>query len=135
MSKPIRTALGVVVGLMLFSSLAIAQAGSNNVDNNKSPEHHSRLAKAAFWRHHRDSDKDKNAKQVPSAQTPAKQAVQKPQIKPASAKQATASKDQKQSQHAGNVKMPAAKKAPVTSKTPAASKTKPQQKAKDNKKV
>jgi outer membrane biogenesis lipoprotein LolB len=70
MSKAIRTALSLVVCLVLFGALTMAQPGGNNADKDKNTEHHSRLAKVAFWRHH----------------------------KPASAKQAAGKKDQKRQQ-------------------------------------
>jgi hypothetical protein len=128
MSKGIRTALSLVVSLVLFSALTMAQAGGNNADKSKNKEHHSRFAKVAFWRHHKDADK--KAKQAQAAQAPSKQAQAKTaQIKPASTKQAVGKKDQKQAQHASNMSKPSAKKAP------AANKTKPRQKAQDPKTV
>jgi hypothetical protein len=129
MSKAIRTALSLVVSLVLFSALTMAKAGGNNADKGKTnKEHHSRFAKVAFWRHHKDSDK--NAKQAQATQAPSKQAQTKTaQIKPASTKQAAGKKDQKQAQHASNMSKPSAKKAP------AANKTKPRQKAQDPKTV
>src|SRR5256885_16618820 len=75
MSKAIRTALSLVVSLVLFSALTMAQAGGNNADKGKNKEHHSRFAKVAFWRHHKDADK--NAKQAQAAQAPSKQAQAK----------------------------------------------------------
>jgi len=126
MSKAIRTTLSLVVSLVLFSALTMAQAGPNNADKDKNKEHHSRLAKVAFWRHHKDADK--NAKQAQVTQAPSKQAQAKTaQIKPASTKQAAGKKDQKQEQHASNLSKPSAKKAP------AANATKPLQKAQDPK--
>src|SRR5438132_13179649 len=123
MSKSIRTALSLVVSLVLFSALTMAQAGGN-ADNGKNKEHHSRFATVAFWRHHAD----KKAKQAQATQAPSKQAQAKTaQIKPASTKQAAGKKDQKQEQHASNLSKPSAKKAP------AANKTKPRQKAQDPK--
>src|SRR5437016_2829347 len=129
MSKAIRTTLSLVVSLVLFSALTMAQTGENNADKNKNKEHHSRLAKIAFWRrHHKDANK--NAKQAQATQSPSKQAQAKTaQVKPASAKQAAGKKDQKQEQHASNMSKPSAKKAP------AANKTKPRQKAQDPKTV
>ncbi len=125
-SKAIRTTLSLVVSLVLFSALTMAQAGPNNADKDKNKEHHSRLAKVAFWRHHKDADK--NAKQAQVTQVPSKQAQAKTaQIKPASTKQAAGKKDQKQEQHASNLNKPSAKKAP------AANATKPLQKAQDPK--
>jgi hypothetical protein len=127
MSKAIRTILRLVVSLVLFSALTMAQAGGNNGDKEKNKEHPSRLAKVAFWRHRKDADK--NAKQAQATQTPSKPAqAQKAQVKPA--KQAAGKKDQKQEpeQHASNISKPSTKKAP-------ANKTKPRQKAQDPKTV
>jgi hypothetical protein len=126
MSKAIRSALSFAVSLVLFSALTMAQAGGNSADKDKSKQHHSRLAKVAFWRHHKDADKKTKhaqATQAPSEQAQAKTA----QIKPASAKQAAGKKDHKQDQHASNRSKPSAEKAP------AANKTKPRQKAHDPK--
>ena len=100
MSKSMRTTLSLVVSLALFSALTMAQPGGNNANKDKNKEHHSRFAKVAFWRHHKDPDKKAKA-QMPSKHAQAKTA----QMKPASAKQATGKK------------------------APAANKTKPQQKA------
>ena len=126
MTKAIRTTLSLVASLVLFSALTMAQAGPNNADKDKNKEHHSRLAKVAFWRHHKDADK--NAKPAQATQVPSKQAQAKTaQIKPASTKQAAGKKDQKQEQHASNLSKPSAKKAP------AANATKPLQKAQDPK--
>jgi len=126
MSKAIRTTLSLVVSLMLFSALTMAQSGGNNADKDKNKEHHSRLAKFAFWRHHKGADK--NAKQTQATQAPSKQAQAKTaQIKPASTKQVAGKKDQKHEQHASNMSKPYVKKAA------AANKTKAQQKAEDPK--
>jgi len=70
----------------------------------KNKEHHSRLAKVAFWRNHKDAD---NAKQAPATQAPSKQAQ---------AKTTPGKKDQKQEQ-ASNVSKPSTKKAPAANKT------------------
>ena len=115
MNKAIRTIVSLVVSLLLFSAMTMAQAGGNSTEKDKSKEQHSRLAKAAFWRHHQDADK--NAKQDQAKQAQAKTA----KVKPASAKQVAGKKDQKQEQQASNVSKPS------TKKTPAANKTKPQQ--------
>ena len=119
MSKAIRTILNLLVSLVLFSAMTMAQAGGNNAATDKNNEHHSRLAKVAFWRHHKEADK--NAKPAQATQAPSKQAQAKTaQVKPVSAKQTTGKKDQKQEQHAANLSKPS------TNKTPAANKTKPQ---------
>ena len=127
MRKAIRTILSLVVSLVLFSALTMAQAGGNNADKNKNnKEHHSRISKLAFWRHHRDSDK--SAKTVQATQTTSKPAQAKAaQIKPASTKQVAGKKDQKHEQHASNMSKPYVKKAP------AANKSKALQKAEDSK--
>ena len=126
MSKAIRTTLNLVVSLMLFSALTMAQPGGNNADKNKNKEHHSRLSKLAFWRHHKDADK--NAKQAQTTQAPSKQAQAKAaQIKPTSTKQVAGKKDQKHEQRASNMSKPYVKKAPASNKSKA------QQKAEDPK--
>ena len=120
MSKAIKTVLNLVVSLGLFSAMTMAQAGGNNAEKDKNNEHHSRFAKVAFWRHHKDAEK--NPKPTLSTQAPSKQAQAKTaRVKPASANPTAGKKDQKQEQHASNVSKPAPKKAP------AANKTKPQQ--------
>jgi Ni/Co efflux regulator RcnB len=125
MSKAIRITLSLVFSLMLLSALTMAQTGGNNAEKDKNKEHHSRLAKVAFWRHHNDADK--NAKPAQAAQAPSKQAQAKPaQVKPVSAKQ-VAGKNQKQEQHASSMSKPAVKKAHAVNKT------KPLQKARDPK--
>jgi hypothetical protein len=126
MSKAIRTTLSLVVSLVLFSALTMAQPGGNNADKDKNKGHHSRLTRVAFWRYHKDTDK--SAKQAQATQAPSKQAPAKTaEIKPVSTKQAAGKKDQKQEQHASNMSKPSAKKAP------AANKAKPGQKAQDPK--
>ena len=125
MSKAIRTILSLVVSLMLLSALTMAQAGGNNAVKDQNKEHHSRLGKVAFWRHHNDADK--TAKPAQGTPSPSKQAQAKTaQVKPVSAKQ-VAGKNQTPEQHASNMSKPSVKKAP------AANKTKPQHKAKDPK--
>ena len=119
MTKAIRTTLSLVVALVLFSALTMAQAAGNASKNKDTKEHHSRLSKAAFWRH---KDGGKNAKQTKPAQESKQSHAKTAQLKPASAK-VSAKKDQKQVQPASKVSKPTAKKAP------AASKTKPQPKA------
>jgi hypothetical protein len=128
MSKAIRTTLSLVVSLVLFSALTMAQPGGNNADKDKNKDHHSRFAKVAFWRHHKGADK--NAKQAQATQVPSKQAQAKTtQLKPASTKQVTGKKDQKHEQHASNMSKPYVKKAPTTNKSKA------QQKVEDPKQL
>src|ERR1700704_4465002 len=124
MSKATRTILNLVVSLGLFSAMTMAQAGGKKAEKDKNREHHSPLAKVAFWRHHKDADK--NAKPVQATQATSKSAQAKPaQIKPAAAKQVSGKTYQKPEQHTSNVSKSSVKKAP------AANKTKPQHKAKD----
>jgi len=127
MSKAIRTVLSVVVSLVVFSALTMAQASGNNADKDKdkNKEHRSRFAKVAFWRHHKDAGK--NAKQAQVTQAPSKHAQLQPaQVKPVSAKQ-VGKNSPKPELHANNMSKPSVKKAP------AAKKTKALQKAKDPK--
>lgn len=124
MVKVVRTTLSLVVSLVLFSVVALAQAGGNNADKDKNKEHHSRLAKLAFWRHHKNNDK--KAKQAQARPAHSKQAhANALQIKPSPAKQAAGKKDQKEEQHASKMSKVHAKKAS------AATKTTPQEKAQD----
>ena len=124
MGKVVRTTLSLVVSLVLFSVVALAQAGGNNADKdkNKDKEHHSRVAKLAFWRHHKNADK--KAKQAQAKPAHSKQAQANALlIKPSPAKRAAGKKDQEQ--HASKMSKVPAKKAS------AATKTKPQEKAQD----
>src|SRR5260370_16632460 len=71
--------------------MTMGQAGGNNADQDKNQDknkgHHSRLTKVAFWRHHKDTDK--NAKQAQATQAPSNPAQAKTaEIKPVSTKQA-----------------------------------------------
>ena len=131
MSKAIRITLSLVFSLMLLSALTMAQTGGNTADKDKSKEHHSGLAKVAFWRHHNDADK--NTKPAQATPTPSKQAQVKTaqpktaQVKPVSTGHVANKSDQKPEHHASNTSKPALKKAAP------ATKTKPQHKVKDPK--
>ena len=131
MNKVIRTVLSLVVSVMLFSALTMAQTGANNADKDKNKEHHSRFSKVAFWRHHNDADKKAKPVAAPQASSkPAQAKIVQPktaQLKPVSTKQVANKSDQKPEQHASNTSKPASKKAA------AATKTKSHQKAKDSK--
>ena len=122
MSKTTRTTVSLAVSLALFSALALAETGGNANKDKNTQEHHSHLAKAAFWRHHKDLHKSAKPAQRPQASSPKTQA-KAAQVKPVSAKVTTGKNDQKPAQHASNVTKPSPQKAPV------ASKTKPSQKA------
>lgn len=114
MSKAVRTILSLAVSVILISTLALAQAAEKTDKNKSDKEHHSRLSKAAFWRHHKTSDKNAKqgpAKQAQSQKTPAKTA----QLKPVSAKttaagkQSAANKNESQKQNASKMSKPAGK--------------------------
>src|ERR1700731_34737 len=68
MSEAIRTILSLVTGLLLFSAMTMAQAGGNNAGKDTNKDHHGRLAKVAFWRHHKGVDE--NAKRAQATQAP-----------------------------------------------------------------
>lgn len=122
MSKAIRATLSLMVSLVLFSALTMAQPGGNNTDKDKNKEHHSRLSKLAFWHHHRDSDT--SAKRVQAKQTQPKLAQAKAvPIRPATL--AAGKKDQNQEQHS--------KSKASAKKTSVATKTKPQVKTQSRK--
>ena len=122
MNKAVRNILSVMTSLVLLNTLTLAQAGGNTDKDQNSQQHHSRLAKAAFWRH---KDNGKNTKQLQAPQASKQAPVKTAQIKPVSAKMSADKKDQKPEQHASKVSQPSSKKAP------AANKTKPQPKAQD----
>jgi len=134
MSKAMRTALALVLGLALYSGMAMAQVAANKSETSKAEkdksDHHSHLGKAAFWRHHKDADKNaKHAKVTPAS---SKQSQNKAvQVKTASAKESTAKKQEsttkKQPKQATKTSKPAPKKAP------AADKAKSEPKAQDTK--
>src|SRR2546426_7312143 len=63
MSKAIRTTLSLVVSLVLFSALTMAQTGGNNDHKNKNKKHPKPPAKISFLRrHHKNAHK--NAKRA-----------------------------------------------------------------------
>jgi len=129
MSRTTRTMLSLAASLMLLSAMTMAQAAAKNSakDTGKDKQQHSRLSKAAFWRHHKDSSKNaKPAKATPAASKQAKTA----QVKPVSAKQVsgkpvTEKKDQKPQQHASNTSKPATKNATKTAPVAKKMKTQP----------
>jgi hypothetical protein len=107
MSKAVRTTLGLVVSLALLSAMALAEPGkTSDKSNNGGKQHHSRFAKAAFWRHHGKNDKSSKNPEVNKQQ--AKKA-QSAHVKPVAANQASHKSSQKEKQQASKV---AGKKAP-----------------------
>ena len=113
MGKLVKTAFGVGISLVLASTLALAAGNGQSAkkDANGSKEHHSRFAKAAFWRHHKNQD-SKQAKSKP-ARTEVAQVKSRPG--------AAASKSNRSTrQHASSVQKPVVKNA--RARKPASSK-------------
>src|SRR5690348_12717254 len=107
MNKSIRTILSLVASLLLLSALTMAQAAGNADKDKSTKEHHSHLAKAAFWRHHKDASKStKPAQSTHSKVQPAQ--AKTAQLKPASAK-LPADKTQKQQPQGKTVSKSASK--------------------------
>jgi hypothetical protein len=136
MTKALRNALILMFSLMLSGTLLVAQASNQKKTDEKSSnkEHHSPFSKAAFWRHHKDSNqKPKTATAQPGSKSAQSQSAQ---VKPASVKQSsakqsakatsnqtTAKKNQKSQtgrQHLANA---SAKKSPTGSKAKAQKKS------------
>ena len=93
MNHACRTTKSLVASALLLTAVATAQAGAKNTGTTKSTEHHSKLSKVAFWRHHNDANK--NAKQDAAKPATSEHAQPKAaQVKPAAAKQSQASKTQ-----------------------------------------
>src|SRR5437764_3803533 len=113
MSKTVRSILSLLFSLALLSALTMAQANGNTGKTNQ--EHHSRMSKAAFWRHHNKTEKNaKQAQTTPASKQPRSKTAQ---LMPVSAKVSTGSKNQKQEQHAAKTSKPSAKKAAAASNT------------------
>ena len=118
MSKTTRTTVSLAVSLTLFSALALAETGGNANKDKNTQEHHSHLAKAAFWRHHKEANNSAKPVQRPQASSPKTQGKAAPaQVKPVSAKVTTGKNDQKPAPYASSLTKSSPKKAPVASKT------------------
>jgi hypothetical protein len=102
-----RMTQGLVVSVLLLGAVTIAQAGTSKSDKT-SAEHHSKMSKVAFWRHHNDANNNvkQNGKAAKSKQAQTKKAEIKPvsakqpqgnkaQVKPVSAKQPSVSTEKK----------------------------------------
>ncbi len=108
--------LAIVLGSIVLLGILAQASASTDKDSKKNDEHHSRLSKAAFWKHHKHQDKAAK----PSPATPQKAHTQKAQaqkaqpktaeLKPASAKKTIATKKQNQA-HAKKASKPAGKSA------------------------
>jgi hypothetical protein len=118
MSKAMSTTLSLVVSIVLLSALTLAKTSGNNADKDQNKQHHSRLSKIAFWRHHKDTNKNVKA-QAQSKHAQAKTA----KVKPVAAKQATNKKEQKPEQHVAKAKKAFGNKTPATNKTKQGEKT------------
>lgn len=109
MNRAVRTGLALVISVVLLSALSMAQSSSDK-DTNK--QHHSRLAKVAFWRHPKDGGTKQ--KQAQPNEKSSDNHAPAAQLKPTSAKTSAAKSpapntNQKQVQHAAVNKKPAAK--------------------------
>lgn len=129
MRKQFRNVASVLASIVLLGMLA--QAGASTDKNTKDAQHHSRMSKAAFWKHHKHQDKA--AKPSPAAPQKAQKQKTQPktaELKPASAKKTTTAKSQNQvhpkkaSKTAGkSAKKPAAVAKTSTPKKPANAQT------------
>jgi hypothetical protein len=145
MSKGIRTIVTLAVSLLLFSALVIAEPAKNDADKDKNKEHHSRLAKVAFWRHGKDADKKAKPAQTPSSHAKSEQVKSVPSKGPKTAQAKAVSPKQsgkkdkkdgaKQVPHAANVSKVSSKKTQVASKTNSSQKAPIANKAKSNQKA
>src|SRR5579884_3250014 len=107
MRKAVRIFLSCAACVALLCAMAQASTKDKNKDKSKTAEHHSRISKVAFWRHHKDSDNKKisakatGSKVAQTSKPPAsKQGQAKTaQLKPVSAKAGVAKKDQKPAVH------------------------------------
>lgn len=120
-----RTTQRVVVCALLSGAVAMAQSAvnktdstANKTDSTKIAEHHSKMSKLAFWRHHSDT----NTKAKQAAQPTTSKQTKTAQLKPASADQSQIGKAQvrtisaKQPAHNTASTKPPAKK--TTAKAP-----------------
>ena len=117
MNTNFRSVASVLVSIVVLGMLTVAQASASTDKNTKNDEHHSRLSKAAFWKHHKHHDK--TAKPSPSMPQEAHTQKVQPktaQLKPVSAKRSTATKEQNQA-HASKASKPSTGKSVAVTKT------------------
>jgi hypothetical protein len=97
MSKAVRTLFCVGFSVALFAAVAMTQssrsANTTSADKSKEQQHHSKLSKAAFWRHRKDASK--NAKQPEGPQAQSQSPAKKAQLKQVSANSAVSKKQPK----------------------------------------
>lgn len=109
--------LAIVLGSIVLLGILAQASASTDKDSKKNDEHHSRLSKAAFWKHHKHQDKVAK----PSPATPQKAQAHKAQpktaeVKPVSAKKTTGTKTQSKV-HASKASKPTGKTAAVAKTT------------------
>lgn len=106
MRTALRTIFCITVGVALLAAVAIAQSSASTDKTKPSKtadqQHHSKLSRAAFWRHHKDAAKDskqpKNSKQTKTSKAQAEKPTKGAQLKQVSAK-TTSKNDQKPMAH------------------------------------
>jgi hypothetical protein len=120
MNKRVRTTLSCVASVALLSAVALAKVGGRpaNSDKKDSKEHHSPFAKAAFWRHHGQKEKDAKKPQAKAGQAQQGQA-KAAHVKAKTAKQANNKSVPLQKGHAGVASKASAHKAPAQKVEPA----------------
>jgi hypothetical protein len=116
MSKAIRATLSLAAGLVLVSALAMGQASGNTTKKattgkNTQAQQHSKLSKAAFWRHQKNNS---NSKKTPAKGSSQKAATKKAQAKAASTKVASKKTNQK---HTSKLNKSSAKKTSTAKQT------------------
>jgi len=125
MSGNVRSVVNVLVSVALLGMLSVTQASANSEKTVNNQQHHSRMSKAAIWRHHKHKSETAKASPAAPQKTQAQKAQPKTaQLKQVSAKTATGAQNPKQASHTKVSK-------PSTGKTSAATKTKPSQKTHD----
>ena len=124
MTTNFRSVASVLVSIVVLGMLTVAQASASTDKNTKNEEHHGRLSKAAFWKHHKHHDK--TAKPSPSMRQKAQTEKVQPktaQLKPVSAKASTATKEKNQT-HASKASKASTGKSVAVTKTNASKKPK-----------
>lgn len=110
MNKTVRTTLSLFLGMALLSAVALAGVNGTAAkkDNKDQKEHHSRLAKAAFWRHQKN---EKNSVKPQARQSQSKKAtVDAAKSKPKPVKQASSKHVHKNAEQVSKLRKSPAKK-------------------------
>src|SRR5437868_4967732 len=125
MSGNVRSGVNVLVSVALLGIISVTQASASSEKTVNNQQHHSRISKAAIWRHHKHKSETAKASPAAPQKTQAQKAQPKTaQLKQVSAKTATGAQNPKQASQTKVSK-------PSTAKTSAATNTKPSQKAHD----